>query len=67
MIQKDEQNAVISGVFAGFARNFGMTAWSFRLLVLILFILTSPLHFGIGIVPIILLYIVLALLMPKGN
>lgn len=67
MPPKDPNNAIISGVFAGYAKHFGMTAWSFRLLVLLIFIVTSPAHFGIGIIPLVILYIIFAYSMPKGN
>ena len=57
MLCKDKNRATLAGVCSGIGRHFGCDPFWIRLVFVIAF-----LHFGIGV----LLYIILALLMPSN-
>ena len=57
-MKRDVKNATILGVCAGLGRGIGIDPLWVRLLFLVLFI-----HFGVGL----LVYLLLAILMPKDQ
>lgn len=62
---KDKKRAMISGVFAGISDKLGITPAALRILFILIFCLSSPLHYGIGFVPFLIIYVVLAFSLPQ--